>query len=189
MVVITIFVIMTVVVLANLPAFQAKTSLDLIAQEVAITIRQAQVFGVSTRTFAGSQVGVSHGIFVEKNPPHLILFADADASGTDGTYDSGSGCGSDDTECRERFDFRGVTIERLELWGGASILDNDASSLQIMFQRPDVEAVFTPESVGSDSVSSVKIILKSLRQPDATREVVVWNTGHIYTVRPAGSPI
>ena len=42
-VVIAIFGIVTTIILANLPTFRDRSSLDLVAQEVAINIRGAQV--------------------------------------------------------------------------------------------------------------------------------------------------
>ncbi|KKS77556.1 MAG: hypothetical protein UV64_C0006G0011 [Parcubacteria group bacterium GW2011_GWC1_43_11b] len=47
-VVIAIFTIVTGIVLANLPGFRSKTSLDLMAQEVALQIRGAQLYAMNT---------------------------------------------------------------------------------------------------------------------------------------------
>ena len=55
LVVIAIFGIVTTILLFNLPTFRNQASLDLVAQEVAITIRGAQVFG------GGGRVGVDTG--------------------------------------------------------------------------------------------------------------------------------
>ena len=48
LVVVSIFTIVTAVVLANLPSFRDKSSLDLVAQEIAIQIRGAQTYAMST---------------------------------------------------------------------------------------------------------------------------------------------
>ena len=62
LVVITIVIIMTGVVMANLPAFRSKTELDLIAQEVAITIRQAQVYGVNAKSTGAGSTFTPYGV-------------------------------------------------------------------------------------------------------------------------------
>src|SRR3989338_9771847 len=71
MVVLTIFGIMTAVVLANLPAFRDKTALDLIAQEIATTIRQAQVYGIGTRSAGSSSNFSAYGIYFNLDPAIL----------------------------------------------------------------------------------------------------------------------
>lgn len=48
LVVVSIFTIVTAIVLANLPSFRDKSSLDLVAQEIAIQIRGAQTYAMST---------------------------------------------------------------------------------------------------------------------------------------------
>ena len=67
MVVVAIFVIATGIVLANLPAFRNKSSLDLTAQEVATGIRQAQVYGAGTRQASTASKFPSYGIYFRDN--------------------------------------------------------------------------------------------------------------------------
>ncbi|MFA6416339.1 MAG: prepilin-type N-terminal cleavage/methylation domain-containing protein [Candidatus Paceibacterota bacterium] len=59
-VVIGIFVIVTGIILANLPSFRRSSSLDLAAQEVAIQVRGAQVYAMST---VAGQAGSTGNIF------------------------------------------------------------------------------------------------------------------------------
>src|SRR3989344_1615447 len=109
LVVITIALIMMATVLANLPAFRSKTELDLIAQEVAITIRQAQAFGISARGSTGSDLAEgSYGIYLDRTtmPTSFILFADRDNNSEYNTL----ACNTPTTECVEKFDFRGGII-------------------------------------------------------------------------------
>lgn len=46
--VIAIFVVVTGIILANLPSFRSSSALDLVAQEVATQVRGAQVYAMST---------------------------------------------------------------------------------------------------------------------------------------------
>lgn len=62
MVVIFIITVMTGVLLGNLPNFRDSTTLQLVTQEVAVTIRGAQVFGIGTRVVTGGGFP-GHGIY------------------------------------------------------------------------------------------------------------------------------
>ncbi len=179
-VVMAIFTIMTIVVMANLPAFRSRTSLDLLAEEVAITIRQAQVFGVGTRVFETEFP--SYGVYFSIDPQSFVLFGDSDG---DNTYDV-------PTELREQFQFRGgVGITELE-----GCYNSDCSSLidlptlEILFHRPEADASFGSNGVPLDpSPSYVRITLSSVNNPtDGQRYVIVWNTGHIYACNPILNP-
>ncbi len=179
-VVIGIFTVITGVVLFNLPQFRDQTILELIAQDMAITIRQAQVFGISTRSFKGQFP--SHGVFfnlldnaaLDPWKKSFILFADV-ASG-DGDYSLPSvACGSNN-ECVEQFNIQG----NVEIFALLSCSPGCApiatQQLSVAFIRPNPEAIFKPTIAGTNKV---KIRLKSLRD-NACRNVVVWITGQIY---------
>ena len=49
MVTLAIFTIMTSVIMANYPGFNNKIALEVLAQDIALSIRQAQVYGISVR--------------------------------------------------------------------------------------------------------------------------------------------
>lgn len=184
-VVVAIILIITVVVLSNLPAFRDKTSLDLLAQEMAITIRQAQVFGISTKTSGGGSFP-SFGIHFDdwnttSGQNGFVLFADVPPlNQTDGNnvYDVGSNCGTDNstTECREHFFFRGgVKITNIV---GACPSCSTPNSLNIVFKRPDTDARFFDDSGGAEQFfSNVKI---TISKGSDTRCIYIYQTGHIY---------
>ncbi|PIR44667.1 MAG: hypothetical protein COV10_03530 [Candidatus Vogelbacteria bacterium CG10_big_fil_rev_8_21_14_0_10_51_16] len=96
MVTLAIFTIMTSAILANYPRFNNKIALEVLAQNVALAVRQAQVFGISIRAtdpdasnlapaygmhFVGAETGIS-GADQSVNPYSLsevrnfVLFAD-----------------------------------------------------------------------------------------------------------------
>jgi len=70
-VVMAIFLIITAVVIADIPNFQNKSSLDLTVSEVATYIRGAQVYGASQK---GN--GLRYGVHLEKNKNNFYLFKD-----------------------------------------------------------------------------------------------------------------
>ncbi len=57
MVTITIFVMVTSITLTNYPKFSNKLSLDLLAQDIALSLRQAQIFGSSVLGTKSAGVG------------------------------------------------------------------------------------------------------------------------------------
>lgn len=177
-VVMAIFTIMTIVVMANLPAFRSRTSLDLLAEEVAITIRQAQVFGVGTRVFETEFP--SYGVYFSIDPQSFVLFADSNSNGNY-KYDGAE-------ELREQFQFRGgVGVTKLEGCFDADNCQPIDNILQIVFHRPEADALFNPDSDGSspDGFSYVRVTISSVRNPDdGNRRIIVWNTGHIYACNP-----
>ena len=185
MVVLSIFVIMMAVVLANLPSFREKTTLDLIAQEIAITIRQAQVYGLGTRSF-GVNVFPSFGIYFNQGvlgTRSFVLYADSDGGGS---YDPDTGCGEAVTECVEEFLILGgvaiKTAEGLVVCNdnncGTPTIITETEDLAINFTRPYPEAEFVVDgSVNPGSYA--KIIIESTRNPSQQREIQVWSTGQI----------
>jgi type II secretory pathway pseudopilin PulG len=201
LVVTAIFMIMTATVLANLPSFRQKSSLELVAQEVALVVRQAQAYGSITRVanLGSSSAFPSYGIYFNLdssgetagpyNDQGFIFFADRDTdpdvpgSGNN-TYDPAGGCGKDDTECRESFTLNGTIrlVNPFQLCsGGDEESCVDTKTLNIVFDRPNPEAIFTTDSgdLACESCSYAKIGLIS--GDNQCADVYVWNTGHIYS--------
>lgn len=174
MVVLTIFLIMLGVVMANFPAFRDKTALQLIAQEIATTIRQAQVYGIGTRA-AGASSFPAYGLYfdlsISDGKKSFILYADK----------TGSTQGYDATDqIVEKFAIRGAAeIESLQ-GCGSSCANLSPQKLDILFQRFYPEATF----IGlAPAPSYVRIVLKSTRTSDQ-KWVEVWNTGQISVKNP-----
>lgn len=194
MVVVAIFIITTGIVLSNFGGFREKSSLDLLAREMALIIRQAQVYGTATKVSPGSSGAFpSYGIFAKGGDTHFILFADKD---NDGKYDAGE------------------EVERFELYGGASILKIDGylasgASEQIVkmcnfrnpsdpidfyavFKRPTADASFAVGSFNEgwtngchpENYSYARI---TIRKKNEQRQIHIWRTGHIYVETTEGT--
>ena len=181
-VVVAIIVIMTGILLGNFPDFRDKVSLDLIAQEVAITIRQAQVFGSATRVSSESGVNEfpSYGVYFDPSEnDNFVLFADLN---NDNKYITGSGCQTAGNECREQFFLpRGVEIVSISSCDGTNCNPLSAgSALNVIFKRPFTDALFFTGKGVPLSFSSVKINIARPAKTCDQRSVVIWNTGHIY---------
>lgn len=171
LVVIAIFGIVTTILLFNLPTFRNQASLDLVAQEVAITIRGAQVFGGGGRVGETGGEAPTYGIYIDKTSPQFDLFRE---SGVNSGYDNAG-----DVICA------GECIERYALSGGFEIsglkcgetTDCPGTTAQIMFTRPNLEPTFIVDGEESD-VGKIGIIIRSIRD-NQTREVSVWSNGQI----------
>lgn len=193
LVVLAIFTILTAIVLGNLPAFRNRLALDLLAEEVAVTIRQAQVYGAATKGFGGTKFP-SHGVHLVASTGNtksesFILFADLV---TDNKYDEGDGCGELNTECREKFTLRGgVEIKAIYIcvdqYPCTAVQKKNAQTsdvLAVIFQRPRSDANFYDKD-GNHFTAPPAYILIELYSNKAidSRYIAIWTTGHIYTCR------
>ena len=181
LVVLGIFTVITSVVIADLPSFRDKTILELVAQEIAVTIRQAQSYGVGTRSFAGKFP--SHGIYFG-GANSLILYADFVPT-ENNYYDVGSGCGSGNTECIETYNLPGGVniLARLNCSSGCD-LATPLSAFNVLFVRPKLDAVFTNNTGGTlgggAGYTHIGIVLNSLRDKQQRCQIVrVVSTGQI----------
>ena len=171
----SIMVLITTVVLVNHSAFGGNILVGALAYDVGLSIRQAQVFGLSVREF-GTGTGVfdvGYGVHFDiDNATSYQIFADVDKNNT---FNVGDG-----TE--EIFSIgQGFSIARICATTVASIeLCSDAdnvSILDITFIRPDPDALIRINGEAITMYQSARIVVQSAR--GAEREVVVESTGQI----------
>lgn len=87
LVAVAIFTMMSAIILYNYPEFNNASALDNLAHQIALSIREAQVYGISVRQTQSGYAG--YGIFVDRSAPNsFILFTDKDNSKT---YDEAAG--------------------------------------------------------------------------------------------------
>ncbi len=183
MVVIGIFVIMTGVVLSNLPGFRDQSAVGLVAQQIALVARQAQVYGNSGREFSGNSVE-RYGL-------------DFDLNQANGLTDSSFAMFAD---FNNNYDYNtSPTPELVEIFsmqGGIKISDpnglarctttttcNSATRVtNVLFRRAYPDAIFS-DGVGAPQTNVVCTVvrLESIRNPSIKKDVVIWSTGYIYT--------
>ncbi len=190
LVVISIFVITTGIVLGNLPAFRDKSALDLVAQELATIVRQAQVYGAGTRGAVGGQFP-SYGIYLHgtgfgsapanRVSSDLTLFEDKLAGSVN--YYNGSVCPNGAaSECVEKYTFsNGISIVDVQNCSGgtcATVFSATNGRYNIIFKRPTTDAKFFNAVGVAQSFEYVRITIKN--QKGQCRNVKVWSTGHIY---------
>lgn len=180
LVVISIFSLITTVILANHARFNGSVLLGSLAYDIGLSIREAQVFGLSVRQFA-NQFDIGYGVHFS-DPASYLFFADRN---TNNRYD-GEG-ESNDSLIRNYAVGRGHTILRYcaETANGYEQCSDSSpgaiSYLDIVFFRPDPDAVITTNEL-STTYSRGKITVSS--PVGETRTVTIESTGQISVTNP-----
>ena len=180
-----IIALITSVALVQHNQFNETLALTNLAYEVGLSVRQAQVFGISVREFEGSaRVGATedflYGVHFEYDPDNrteYVLYADLN---DDERF-------TNDTEVVETTTItRGNFIDQFcGIQGGSATCSTGVDevgplrSLSIQFRRPNPDAVILGSTVSSTTLyDSALIILKS-REGNAERCVRVRPTGQV----------
>ncbi len=189
----SIFAVVTGVVLYNYSQFNTNILVNNLAYDVGLSIREAQVYGVSVRerTAGSNDFSSSYGIHFEQNlPSSLLLFSDL-VGGTPNRYDSSVGGGAQDELIDRRTlpnqytfaNFCGILpavgeaeSQRDCLQGG----DRTITSLDITFTRPEPDAHIKTSRNDVDSSTVYEGATVCLRSPlGKEREIDVASTGQI----------
>ena len=167
LVTISIFVIISSVMFFSFPTFGSRTVLNNLAHEIALAVRQAQVFGISVREFTPGEFP-HYGIFFNtSNNAEFVLFADLNKNDL---YDETSG------ELAERFVIRkGNYVSRLCGFSLPTSPCSPLNELYVTFERPNPEATIK-DGVGLE-YSYAQISVRSPRGD--TRTITVWSNGQI----------
>ncbi len=177
-----IMVLISSLVLVNNNKFGGQILLRDLAYDVGLSLRQAQVYGISVRRFGADNFSTGYGMHFELgSPTSYVLFADAVTA--NGIYD---GCASS-AACEL---VESTTISRgfyiKELYVGPADAEIPVTKLDILFKRPEPDACIsangavTISAAGECTVNPnerAHIILSSPRGD--THGVVVEVTGQI----------
>jgi prepilin-type N-terminal cleavage/methylation domain-containing protein len=174
-VVTAIFGILTSILMFNYGDFTDRVLSTNMAYEIALTARQAQVFGLGVRG-SGGEFGSAYGIhiaLVDGETKSIDFFNDIDSSGMKEGACNGSG------ECLEQLVLqRNIAINSL-LVKDATGCTTAATGLSITFKRPNPDAIIKNHSdLSEDSYEYAEIGIKAPRS-DALRYVIIHNTGQI----------
>jgi len=174
-----VLTLITGLILASNSRFGGMILLENLTYDVALSIRQAQVYGISVRRFGERNFSLGYGMyFAQSNPYEYVLFGDVSQ---DGVFD----CEQDVGVC-ERVELtsisRGYHILVLCAPAGATMeecLENKSiqkTRLDVLFQRPEPDA-FIRANGDAAIQQSARIVLESPRGDK--RSVVVHITGQI----------
>lgn len=192
LVTITIFVILTGVVLFGQAKFDSSILLTNLAYDTALTIRQAQNYGINVKEFTNTTQFTPYGVHFDiDNPKSFILFADLsymDENDTgDGLYEYNGASRDNDVDltrcqidkgCVNKYNIkRGNYISDLCI--NSEIGNNGTcglNSLDLVFKRPDPNALIRENNI-SDIQTDATIILSG--SDGSTRQVRVQANGLI----------
>ncbi len=168
----TIFGLITTVILVRNAQFNNSILLTNLAYDVALSVRQSQIYGLSVKeaSVGSSNFDIGYGVhFSNASMTSYSLFIDNDK---DEHYDGGA-------ELLETYTVRQGNIIKdfcvIESGGNRCLSTNDITALNIVFIRPDPDAIITADSV--TKYRTAKIYLES---PAGTQKiVVVESTGQI----------
>lgn len=174
---VSIIVTFSLIFLVKYRTFTSSISLNNLAYEVGLAIRQAQVYGISVREQGEVGIGefqYAYGVFMRTSQPKTIIFFsdNVNTGSSEGVYNEGAG-----TELLEIFTINGKSqIDSFCAYvGGGTTCTPFTGGLNITFERPDPNALIK-QSDGTQ-LSSVDIILESIAGDQKT--VTVTNTGQI----------
>ncbi|OGG57425.1 hypothetical protein A2853_03620 [Candidatus Kaiserbacteria bacterium RIFCSPHIGHO2_01_FULL_55_17] len=179
MVVTAIIVVISGVVLVNNNRFGGVFLLENLAYDIALSIRQAQVYGISVHRFGATNFRVGYGLHFSKNDPiTYVFFADANPSGGNGLYEENQ------NETIESSTIgRGYYIDKLCAPAGADAATcTSVDRLDIIFKRPEPDAFISANGVSGIVTpaalqESARVVLKSPRGDE--KSVIVEISGQI----------
>jgi hypothetical protein len=171
LVVVSIFTIISVLTIASNASFGEKITLETLAYDVALSVRQSQVYGIAVRRFGlvGSDFNRGYGMHFDlTSANNYELFADTLTG--NGIYDEGE------------------LVEATTIQGGYHVADlcvrphgsitEDCSitELNILFKRPEPDA-YIRGSAATPTYELGRVILQSPR--GTTADIVVELSGQI----------
>lgn len=177
--VIAIIGIIGSVVLFNHGKFTNETILTNMAYELALSIREAQIYGVSVRADSAA-FDDSYGIYIDpRNPTNqYTLFVDNIGS-PDSKYNKVA-CGLSGSECVTTYTMQ----KNIEIVGVKHKINNNCppgqenNEMHITFDRPNPEPIFRRDTGNSaDNASGIQIEIKS--KDGAKRYVIIYSNGQI----------
>lgn len=196
--VVSIFMIISTMILFNYGKFESSISLQNLADDIALSIREAQSYAIGARGIPYGNVDdpdiffKNYGIHFTKTSPlnssliggsikSFVFFVDVN---NNGIYDYDTGemtCGqliNEDNEC-----YKVINISSADYIKEITTnLSTAPASANILFSRPYPESFFCigndPNCSKDPTVSFVKIELENPRT-DKTKTVTITNTGQI----------
>lgn len=164
-----IFVVVSSIVLINYGQFGGRITLKSLAYDIALSVREAQVYGIAVRRTEDNLFSAGYGMhfLVESagTQSHYELFADAN---NNGVYDGGE-------LVRETTIGGGYRIASLIVRAGGS--DISVTRLDVLFKRPEPDAYIYANGTNALQYELARVALQSPRGDQST--VTMESTGQI----------
>ncbi len=207
LVVVAIFAVVATVLLFRYSDFSTSVGIRNLAEEIGLTVRDAQSYATSERIINGA-TGISSSTFpaygisfsvdesvqqtFDPSTQSFALFADVSANGTtvtNNSYDNNGTCGNPTTgqECVENFTVSGgnkVVSLCTDLPTANTCLTpvsagGSGGTVNVVFHRPNPDAVICVSGIDCTirKASYLKITVQSPK--GLQRLITIWNTGQI----------
>jgi len=161
-----IFVIISTIVIVRNVSFDNDILLNNLAYDIALSVREAQQFGINVRVGDGG-FDAPYGIHFEAGSVSYAMFLDQNGDGLYGGSSSG--------ELLEEFTLgRGATVSALCNQEAGSC---DLSTLDVVFRRPNPDAV-----IQNGTIARARVEVMS--RGGKLRYIDVESTGEIAIVNP-----
>lgn len=173
---VAIFTVITAVALFNNAQFNSSIVLTNLSYEIALSIRQAQTYGISVRAPAGSSVFQSgYGVHFTEDSSSYILFEDKDPNLTNETLDSNKAYDGSNEDLRVFNITKGNYISKLCVTNNSST--NCYPSVDFVFLRPDPDAII--RRAGSTTNYQSGYICVTSSTNNQHRKILINNTGQV----------
>lgn len=144
LIVVSIITIITVFAVARHASFDSSTLLNNLAYEVAVTIREAQAYGISVRKASSGQFNAAYGVYFNDasgTNNSYVFFQDLN---NNGAYDYNEG------EHIETYVMgRGHTIADVCIIVGGASQNCSVNEIAVLFRRPKPDAIINGQSNAS----------------------------------------
>jgi prepilin-type N-terminal cleavage/methylation domain-containing protein len=142
-VVLSIFSIMTSIVLFNYNGFQAKVDIKVLANDIASKIIEAQKSALAGQLTTGSPVNwqPAYGVYFDTSSPKQFIYF-ADFNSPINGYNAGEALSTINITKND-------SISRIDSYIGTTLNQQITNPLSITFRRPDSSAVFTSSGLSS----------------------------------------
>ncbi len=181
LVTISIFVLLTGIALFNQNSFDNSIFLNNIAYDIALTIKQAQTFGASTKEIilndGTTNFDAPYGAYFETNNKSFLLYSDSDGNGFSGDPT----CPIGDSECIQKFTInRNNRISNICV-GESTDVCLSVPNVNITFKKPKLDAIISYTLFGESQVSGNNYARITVASPSgSTKNINVYKIGQIY---------
>jgi prepilin-type N-terminal cleavage/methylation domain-containing protein len=187
LVTLAIFAVTTTIVMFSQGKFDNSVLLSNLAYDMALTIRQAQTFGVNVKEFVSASNKSSfapYGVYFSAgDPTHYVMFTDTT---NNLKYDSKDmTCLNTDVECVNKYALKNGDHITLICAGSSetscSLPSSTSGGLTILFKRPEPDAkIFLDDATAITPLPTYAKITISSADGSSQKSIVVTGTGQIY---------
>lgn len=167
--------IVTALVMVRYGAFNSVVLLKNQAFEIALDLREAQVFAISARGSGSGSVSEfreEYGVYFAKNSPTSYIFFRDNGTDNPPRYNTGEMLGTPRL-LDNRFEIIEICVNTVTV---TESCQNSRDNLAVSFARPDFDAKFF---AGGSSVNSAYVTIAGVVDPSVTRSIIISATGQI----------